>query len=164
MPHWPALVLCTLLPVFAAAQTPSGATMPDGTCDLVSAASPETVLQVAKRYGGKTLGKDRNGDPMISGTLNGIKYQILFVGCTDHSECESLQLVAGWSDVKAGMVKINHWNRGKRYGKAFLDDKNDPILVMDINLAFGVPRKNLDDTLDYWGMVMEAFNKEVIGD
>ncbi len=61
------------------------------------------------------------------------------------------------------MEEINAWNRDKRFGKAYLDDDGDPALEMNVNLRYGVSRKNFDDTVDFWRIVLKTFKEEVLG-
>ncbi len=128
---------------------------------LIDAKMPEKILEVAKGFGSAELSKDGNGDPVISGRIEGKKYQISFFGCSGGSKCHDIRLSTGWSNTKVGLEQVNAWNRTKRYGTAYLDDEGDPILSMTVNLEHGVNRSNLDDTFDDWSTVIRAFEKEV---
>lgn len=127
---------------------------------LVTAADTETILEVAKGYGSAMLEEDDVGDPMISGRLEGHKYQVLWEGCDD--ECSVMRFQAGWSDVEASSELINTWNAESLFGKAYLDDEGDPMVEMTVNLDYGVSRKNLDDTFEWWREVLRSFVDEVV--
>ncbi|TIW01072.1 MAG: hypothetical protein E5V77_08960, partial [Mesorhizobium sp.] len=58
---------------------------------ILQTPDPATVLDIAKGFGSARMGKDDNGDPMISGRVEGVKYLIYFYGCEDHENCKSLQ-------------------------------------------------------------------------
>ena len=129
---------------------------------LIFASNPQAILQVAQSFGDAQLDKDREGDPKIVGNLEGTSYQILFFGCTNHTHCDNIEFQASWTDTKATIQQINHWNRIRRFGKAYLDSANDPMVEMDVNLDYGVSRKNLEDTFDYWRKVLRSFKHDVI--
>jgi hypothetical protein len=135
---------------------------PAWAADLVGAGNPNDILAVAKGFGSATLEKDSEGDPKISGRINGIKYGIYFYGCTEGKDCTDIQFATGWSGAKVEMSKVNDWNRTKRYGKAYLDKENDPMLELPVNLSYGVSPKNLDSTFEWWGAIVKSFAEDVV--
>ncbi len=57
-------------------------------------------------------------------------------------------------------LKINEWNRTKRFSRAYIDDESDPFLEMDVNLDYdGVGSENFQDTLDWWRVSVESFEE-----
>ncbi len=52
---------------------------------------------------------------------------------------------------------INEWNRTKRFGKAYLNEENNPRIEMNVNLDHGASWDDLDDTFDWWRIAMEQF-------
>ncbi len=138
----------------ALADSPAGIT-------LIDATMPEKILEVAKGFGSAELSKDQDGDPYISGRIEGKKYQISFFGCSDGGKCHDVRFLTGWSKTRVGMEQTNEWNRSKRIGTAFLDKDGDPILTMTVNLAHGVSRDNLDESFVYWGAAVKEFERGV---
>lgn len=136
--------------------------MPAYAASQLSAEDPEAILQVAKGYGSAELSTDSDGDPHIVGRMSGTKYGIYFYGCENGRNCDDIQLRAAWSGPKVSLHQINQWNKDKRYGKAYLDDDNDPTLEISVNLKHGVSRANLDDTFDWFRIAVEGFEKEVL--
>lgn len=128
---------------------------------LIDGSDPEAIRQIASGYGSATLGTDPDGDPEITGRIEGTRYQVLFYGCTDGKGCKSIQLVAGWTDSPVELTALNAWNADRRFGKAYLDLDGDPAIEMNVNLDFGVTARNLDDTFDYWRYVLSDFQAEV---
>lgn len=128
---------------------------------LIDATMPEKIVEVAKGFGSAELSKDQDGDPYISGRIEGKKYQISFFGCSGSSKCHDIRFLTGWSKTKVGLEQTNEWNRTKRFGTAFLDKDGDPILTMTVNLEHGVNRDNLDETFVYWGLAVKGFENEV---
>ena len=46
--------------------------------------------------------------------------------------------------------------------KAYLDDVKDPVVEMDVNLFGGVSTRNLEDTIDWWQLVLADFKLNVL--
>ena len=73
--------------------------------------------------------------------------------------------VKGWvisgskSDSRA--ERMNAWNLGKRFTKAYTDGKGDPAIEMDVNLAGGVTRRNLEETFSLWTFSMGKFKESL---
>lgn len=127
------------------------------SAEVIEAKNPNEILNVAKGFGSGTLTKDSEGDPKISGRIDGIAYAILFYGCKNHTKCQEIQFRAGWSGKAQSLEKINEWNRTKRFGKAYLDSDNDPNIEMSVNMTSGVTRANLEDTFSTWSSAMSSF-------
>lgn len=125
--------------------------------DLVDGSNVSAIMELARGYGSASLSKQKNGNPLINGRINGIKYGIYFYSCKDGANCTAMQFYAGWkvgdAAEDAKMAKLNEWNRTKRWGRAYLDRVGDIAVEYDINLAFGVTRANLDDSFDYWRLI-----------
>ncbi|MRX49681.1 YbjN domain-containing protein [Paracoccus sp. S-4012] len=131
--------------------------------DLVDGSDPEAILAIAKGYGSADLQTDDAGDPQIIGRMDGQQYAVSFYGCEGGKDCTNLQFAAVWVvDGAVTAEAVDAWNEAKRFGKAYLDEDGDPWLEMDVNLAFGVTRQNLDDTFDWWKVVVDGFIDEVV--
>jgi len=129
--------------------------------ELLDATDPEAIVNIARGYGAATLGVDDVGDPKVSGRIDGNAYTIFFYGCTDGRECTNLQFSSGWISDRVNMDMINDWNRQNRFSRAYLDDEDDPIIEMDVNMEFGVSRRNFDDTFGVWSAVLSGFARYV---
>lgn len=124
----------------------------------------ETVQNMLQAYGLQVKRtKDQAGDPMLTSRLEGINFDIYFYGCTAGAQCESAQFSTGF-DLPDGMAlaKVNDWNRDRRYGKAYLNDENDPYVEYDINLSDdGVGTKNFDVSIEIWRSVITDFRNYI---
>ncbi len=129
--------------------------------ELIDGTDPEAIRNLASGYGSATLSKDDLGDPMIEGRIDGLLYFVLFYGCDNGKSCNAIQFSTAFEGAEADMEKINAWNRDKRFSAAFLDEEGDVGLEYDVNLAYGVSRSNLDDTFDYWRLVLEEFKSHI---
>lgn len=129
-----------------------------GAQTLLDASDPEAIANIARGYGAVEVTSDAVGDPMLRGRMDGTQYLVLFYGCENGRNCTNIQFRAAW--VNTGAVTQNTilaWNRDNRFGKATLDAENDPVIQWDVNLFGGVSRANLDDTFDWWRVVLDGF-------
>lgn len=143
--------LFTLITAAALAAPAARAEMIEANPDQIAAAFTAYGLPVER-------GLDDAGDPRIDSRVEGVHFQVLFYNC-ELLECRSIQFVAGF-DMEDGMAmsRVNGWNRGKRWGKVYLDDENDPFVEMDVNLDFGgVTSEGFDDSIDIWRLVIDEF-------
>lgn len=129
---------------------------------LITAEMPERILEVAKGFGRASLEQDTEGDPKISGRMDGTKYTLHFYGCEGGVKCKDIQFSAAWSGTGLTVNKMNDWNRTKRFGKAYIDSEGDPVLEMPVNLQFGVSQQNLEDTFDWWMSILKVFKQEIL--
>ncbi len=129
---------------------------------LVDATQVDSIAAIAREYGEALVEKDNTGDPMISGQIARTNYIVFFYGCTEGADCTTIQFMSSYTNtdgVDAGV--INTWNRDKRFGKAYLDDEGDPVVEMNVNLWSGVHENNLNDTFDWWRVVLESFEEHI---
>jgi len=110
------------------------------------------------------LGTDGVGDPMITSKVAGTTYQIFFYNCTNHTNCATVQFHSGYHLPKpVTLDQINHWNSSERFGRAYLDKVNDPILEMDVDLDDGgVAPLLFIDNIEFWASVLPKF-EQLIG-
>lgn len=106
---------------------------------------------------------DDSGDPRLTSRIDGTGFGVYFYDCTADTNCQSIQFSAGFDlENPMSMQMVNEWNRGRRFGKVYLDDEGDPYIEMDINVDFeGVGRKNFDDSLDIWRLVLSEFRDHI---
>lgn len=127
--------------------------VPDGG---ITAQEVAAVLQ--ERGYRAEVGKNADGDPEIISGLDGSKFYIQFYGCKGGARCTGIQFSIG-IDLDKGMTlaKINQWNRERRFGRAFLDDDNDPYVQMDLDLEHGATTEGVANNLDTWAAVLPEF-------
>ena len=104
------------------------------------------------------LDVDDVGDPLISSTASGYKFRVLFYDCDRGRGCGAVQFWAGFDTDEPGSIqRMNQWNADKRFGKAYIDDENDPIVEVHYNIEGGVTRANIEDMLEWWELVVAEF-------
>lgn len=154
-----------LLPVILLIAVLAGADKAAAATDnLITSSDVDAILNMAKGYGSATLGKDNQGDPKISGRIDGLSYGIYFYGCKEGANCDSLMFNTGWvKDVKQCTLEdVNKWNQAKRFGHAFIDKDGDVALQMDLHMGFGMTERNLDVYFQRWRSLMQNFQKDVL--
>jgi hypothetical protein len=128
---------------------------------LVTGADTDEILNAARGYGAASLTTQSNGDPQITGKIEGITYQIYFRNCTDGTDCEDLNFYLGFLDIKPSLEEINDWNFNKRFSRAYLDGDQDACVEMDLDLVKGVSPEYLDSQFGLWAMVVGQFAEHV---
>ncbi len=64
------------------------------------------------------LGTDSYGDPKIDTATAGANYTIYFYGCSNNTDCQDLQLRAGFDLTgELSLESVNSWNREKTVGR-----------------------------------------------
>lgn len=152
----------TLGPALAAAITAAMLAAPAaGAEETIDATDPERILAIAHSFGEAALTTDNLGDPLIEGRIGEKDYRLLFYGCSEGRDCKTLMFSAGWEgdDLTDDLTDemMADWNREKRFGKAYLDEDGRATVEMNVNLHGGVTRANLDDTIDWWRLVLAEF-------
>lgn len=160
------LIALAALMVLAVSPLPAhaGRILSQDHARVVSHASADVILEIAQGLGSAELATDSAGDPKISGVIDGTRYGIVFYGCENGANCTHIQLFAGWSDAGLTLNDVNRWNRESKFGDAYLDDDGDPWIEMAVNLAHGVTRRNLEDTFDWWRVILDSFKDAMNGE
>ena len=128
---------------------------------LIKASDMDAIVELARGFGSASI--EKGDTTYVKGRIEGSLYAIFFYDCDkDGADCKSIQFYASWDDAVVKPEAINEWNRDKRFAKAYIDNEDDPVLEMDVNLRHGVPRANLEDTIDWWRISLERFKSEVL--
>ena len=77
---------------------------------LLTGTDTAEILNAARGYGAASLTTQSNGDPQITGKIDGITYQVYFRNCTNNEDCEDLNFYLGFLDIKPTLAEINDWN------------------------------------------------------
>lgn len=153
--------LRTLIPVLALGMLPPLGSA-HAQCETISAADPQAMVTLLQASGAAEVTQDQEGDPLITGRMEGISYAVYFYGCTNGQDCTDVQFTAGFTlDTPVTLDQINSWNYEKRFGKAYLDTQGDAVIEMNVNLDGGVCTDNFQDTVDFWGLVLREFTGHI---
>jgi hypothetical protein len=110
------------------------------------------------------LSKTDDGERYVSSAAEGVNFQVYVYDCKSSSRCASMQFSVVF-DLDKGLTadKINEWNLGKRYIKAYIDSEGDPWGQYDVNLSPGRTYEGLDDDFGVWRLTLPVF-KSFIGE
>ena len=140
------------------------AAAPAGNSELVRAQDPQSIVRAMQNAGYQAqLGTDKVGDPMITSGSSGTTFQVFFYNCTNHQQCATIQFHSGYTlKIPVALDQINQWNRSERFGRAYLDKDNDPILEMDVDLdGGGLSPALFIDNVEFWTSVLGNFEKHI---
>ena len=128
---------------------------------MISAKDPKSVMAALRAKGWQPeLSENESGVPSIEFTVDKIITTVRFYNCDeDGKDCTTLNFYVGFSGTKYSSLEgINAYNAKKRFGRAYLDDVEDPCLEMDIDLDFaGMPRENFLEYLGTWNLLTHDF-------
>ena len=131
---------------------------------MVRAQDPASLVRALQGAGyAARLGTDKVGDPLITSGASGTTFQIFFYNCTNNRQCATVQFHSGY-DLRnpVSLERINEWNRSQRFGRAYLDKENDPILEMDVDLDDGgLSTALFIDNLEFWTSVLGNFERHI---
>lgn len=169
MPRIPNPRLFALVPLLGLLTLNSALAQPNGKlaaapsdCPKILGPSIDEIFEIARGWGSAELETSSGNRPMISGRIEGIKYALFLYDCDDATRvCQSAQFVAGFSDANADLARINAWNAERRFGKAWLDDEEDPVLELNVTLVGGMTRAHLDDVFDWWRVVGSSYREYI---
>lgn len=131
---------------------------------MIDATDPELLVSIMQDLGYRArLTADSQGDPLIEVKVSGVDTSVFFYGCTENKDCGQVQFRAAFDKGgKGSPAEMQAWNKDRLFGVAFLDSEFDPVVELAVNMRNGVSRKNFEDTVDWWDVVLSQF-KEHIG-
>lgn len=136
--------------------------MAQGAADILDGSDPAAILSIAEGYGSAMLDVDSVGDPMIEGRIDGQAYTVFFYGCEGGKDCTSIQFTTYFAGVRPSAAVVSDWNDANRFGTLYLDSDGDLAIDLDVNLFGGVTRRNLDDTFDWWRVVLDEVRADLV--
>ena len=109
--------------------------------------------------------KDEQGDPLLKvapGDSGAAKIDMLFVGCGSDPSCEDVLLRATYSADKPDALKVaNDWNLRKRWARAYVNDKREAVIEMDISAYGGIGRDAVESMVSTFFKIVRDFSKEL---
>ena len=147
-----------------------GEILPDGTVsssapNMVSSVSGPELQAIFQRFGqDMSLETDSGGDPKLSGTVEGVKFEILFYGCdkADVRRCLSYQYYLGFTGMKdVSIAMMNDWNSRKRFAGASRHKNGAIELRMNVNIEGGVTEENLKNWDGWWKVAVKEFKQHI---
>ena len=109
--------------------------------------------------------KDEQGDPLLKvspGDSGAAKIDMVFVGCGNDPTCEDVLLRATYSPNKPVALKVaNDWNLRNRWARAFVNDKKEAVIEMDISAYGGIGRDAVEGMVNTFFKIVRDFSKEL---
>lgn len=103
------------------------------------------------------------GDQIVSTTVDRFSFDIYLYDCSGQGNsrrCTSMQYAVGWpASADYNVEKVNSWNRGNRYIKAYLTTKGGLFGEYDFDVSPGGTYEMLNDCLQNWRSVVVDFSK-----
>jgi hypothetical protein len=130
----------------------------------VMASSPQSIEAVLKARGLPSELKQGEGNPYIRSAYDDMPFLVALMNCDDaRTNCATLQFYFGFNDRKDfSLEKLNEWNAKKRFVRAYRDDENDPVLVMDVDTdKGGIPQAVFNENLSVWLDQMQQYRRFV---
>lgn len=134
----------------------------------ICASNPASIVAAMEKANLKPkLGKDSNGDPLIS--VEGVSayhYDLYFYGCEKGKNCDSLRFeVTFEKDKDATPLLANKWNASHRFIQAAVKDDGRFVMSYDVPTIGGMNPRHFADVLDWWGSMLgeagDFFTKEL---
>lgn len=146
--------------------TSSGTAMSaDGSFSAATGSDIARVLSEAG-YDAQAM-RDNDGDPMIQGTIENLKFAIYFYRCNKQAQpeaCMDLQFHSVFTnDANVGEEALNKYNRDNRFGQAFFMQNGDIGLDMSATLQGGVTRQHIKEVIDWWKVTLTGFTSKIGG-
>jgi Putative bacterial sensory transduction regulator len=131
--------------------------------DMVSAADPDSIIQVLQDLGYRAqMDASDSGDPLIRSAADGTNFRIWFYGCDGNSGCTGLNFSAGFDLAKGTTYEaIDSWNDGQLLGYANLDDEKDPFLNYFVVTNGGISKEAFESVLARWELAIVDFKKHI---
>ncbi|MEI6838557.1 MAG: YbjN domain-containing protein [Alcaligenaceae bacterium] len=109
--------------------------------------------------------KDEQGDPLLKvspGDSGAAKIDMLFVGCGTDPTCEDVLLRATYSPDKPIALKVaNDWNHRNRWARAYVNEKREAVIEMDISAYGGIGRDAVEGMVNTFFKIVRDFSKEL---
>lgn len=127
--------------------------------NAITVAEMETIVkELGFKYEVKT---DSQGDPMFSFQQSGLRCGLYFYNKKE-AGYTAIQISTGFSlKTPPTLEKLNEWNRGKRYARAYLDRQGDPRVEVDLDLEGGVTDGAIKELFRTNSAVLAQFTKHI---
>ena len=92
---------------------------------------------------------DERGVPVWQLTRRGVVLTIALYDRQAGDRFASMLFYAGWRTSRDVPVSVvNAWNRGARFGRAYVDEEGDPVIEFDLLASGGITEQTVVEVLD----------------
>ena len=100
---------------------------------------------------------------MAPGNSGAAKIDFSFIGCGSYPTCEDVLLRATYSPDKPVALKVaNDWNLRNRWARAYVNDKQEAVIEMDINAYGGIGHDALAAMVNTFFKIVGDFSEELV--
>jgi hypothetical protein len=117
--------------------------------------TPDFIANLARGYGSAVLNTMKDGKPIVLGRIQGQNYVIFLIDCENRPSCALIQFSAQFPGEKTDPVKINAWNRDKRFGRVAVSTDQKIWASQAIITGEGLPLKSLERYFGFWQIVLK---------
>jgi hypothetical protein len=102
----------------------------------------------------------KDGTKSIYSAADGTGFYIDVYDCKNTPRCSSIEFSVGFDTKGAwNATKMNDWNSNNRWVRAYVSDKDDPWLEMDVDLNPGGTYEGLADEFSVYRDMLVSFKK-----
>ena len=106
---------------------------------------------------------DNVGDPQLNVTHYGSEFTIFYYGCSDSTNCDSIQFYSGYASNGGVRLKtVNEFNAEKRWVRAYVADDGSTKRDMDVYMGdAGISADDFATTVGLWSRHMSDFETAI---
>lgn len=132
--------------------------------DNIVASNPDAIKAFFVDQGiPATLEEDSVGDPLLKLRYFGTTFSMYFFGCSDNTNCKSVQYFSGYKQSDAVPVsQINEWNVNNRFLRAYGTETGAARIEYDIYLGEdGMTVSDFNNAFSKWTRGLTEFEKYI---
>ncbi|KAE9628958.1 YbjN domain-containing protein [Parasedimentitalea maritima] len=107
------------------------------SAQMLVASDPDSLVQFFVEEGADVESTvDNTGDPMLEVDYYGTDFTLYFYGCTNNSDCKSIQFFSGYqTEGSVRKAKINEWNANNRFARGYISEGGSARIEHDLYLG-----------------------------
>lgn len=105
---------------------------------------------------------DDNGDPMVSGNVDGINYSVFFHRCNADKQCLDMRFNANFNfDKRVTLHMMNVFNSRAVFGQAYIGRDGSVNIDMSATIQGGVTQQYVKEVIDWWRVTVTKFEENL---
>lgn len=152
-------VLISTVALAALLATPTVAEVASAPVPAEGITPAELVQLLAQHQMAPKLAQGRDGRPIVDGRVDDVGFDVSFGECRG-DRCRDVYFRVGWSnakgDAKLTANRINQWNAGNYFLRAYISSDNTLWAEMDARIARGTTA-NVEEYVALWPALLHQF-------
>jgi hypothetical protein len=124
----------------------------------------DRMVRLLQEVGYRAAPSEGASVPTIETKFSGVATYVQVLNCEDEQQvrgCEVLRFYAGFDKPDGiDMKLVNDWNYEKYFGRAYLDEENDPFIDLVVSMV-DASDANIKDVINWWDVVMGQFTDHI---